>query len=235
MTHPFARTEALIGADALQRLADSHVAVFGLGGVGGYAAEALARCGVGALDLFDGDKVSLTNLNRQIVALHSTLGRFKADVMRERVLDINPQCRVAAHRVYYVPENADQYDLGAYDYIVDAVDMVSAKVELAVRAQAAGVPMVSAMGAGNRLNPGRLETADIMDTAGCPLARVMRRELKKRGVHALRVVFSREPPMPMHCKDEGAKQRGVPASVVFPPAAMGMALAAEAVRVLAGL
>ncbi|MGI6692136.1 MAG: tRNA threonylcarbamoyladenosine dehydratase [Christensenellales bacterium] len=235
MTHPFARTEALIGADALQRLADSHVAVFGLGGVGGYAAEALARCGVGALDLFDGDKVSLTNLNRQIVALHSTLGRFKADVMRERVLDINPQCRVAAHRVYYVPENADQYDLGAYDYIVDAVDMVSAKVELAVRAQAAGVPMVSAMGAGNRLNPGRLETADIMDTAGCPLARVMRRELKKRGVYALRVVFSREPPMPMHCKDEGAKQRGVPASVVFPPAAMGMALAAEAVRVLAGL
>ncbi len=235
MTHPFARTEALIGADALQRLADSRVTVFGLGGVGGYAAEALARCGVGALDLFDGDKVSLTNLNRQIVALHSTLGRFKADVMRERVRDINPQCRVAAHQVYYVPENADQYDLGAYDYIVDAVDMVSAKVELAVRAQAAGVPMVSAMGAGNRLNPGRFETADIMDTAGCPLARVMRRELKKRGVHTLRVVFSREPPMPMHCKDEGTKQRGVPASVVFPPAAMGMALAAEAVRVLAGL
>lgn len=235
MTHPFARTEALIGADALQRLADSRVAVFGLGGVGGYAAEALARCGVGALDLFDGDKVSLTNLNRQIVALYSTLGRFKADVMRERVLDINPQCRVAVHRVYYVPENADQYDLGAYDYIVDAVDMVSAKVELAVRAQAAGVPMVSAMGAGNRLNPGRLETADIMDTAGCPLARVMRRELKKRGVHTLRVVFSREPPMPPHCMDEETQQRGVPASVVFPPAAMGMALAAEAVRVLAGL
>ena len=190
------RTAVLLGMGALERLHHAHVAVFGVGGVGGYACEALARAGVGELTLIDGDNVSLSNINRQIIALHSTVGRPKVEVMRERVLDIHPDCRVHALRVFYLPGNADGIPLDAFDYIVDAIDTVAAKLELAVRAARQGVPLISAMGAGNKADPAGFAVADVYATVGCPLARVMRRELRRRGVDRLKVVYSPEPPLP---------------------------------------
>ena len=192
MNETFARTELLIGEDGLKKLRKARVAVFGIGGVGGYVAEALARSGVGSLDLIDRDKVCLSNLNRQIIALHSSIGRYKTEVMRERILDINPEARVEAHNCFYLPETKDEFDFSSYSYVVDAVDTVTAKLSLAEQAQKAGTPIISSMGAGNKLNPFLFETADIYETSVCPLARVMRRELRKRGIEHLKVVYSKE-------------------------------------------
>ena len=235
----FSRTQLLLGEGGMARLAKARVAVFGLGGVGGSAVEALARSGVGALDLFDDDVVSLTNLNRQAVATVHTLGMAKVDAMAERVAAVAPGVRVAKHRMFYVPENADGVDLSVYDYIVDAVDTVAAKLELAVRATALGVPIISAMGAGNKLDPTRLVISDIYKTSVCPLARVMRRELRKRGVRQLKVAWSTELPAvargALAEEDAAHPRRSIPGSTAFVPPAMGLAIAAEVVRMLAGL
>ena len=234
----FSRTEQLIGTDGVERLAGMRVAVFGVGGVGGYAAEALARAGVGAIDLFDSDTVSLSNINRQIIALHSTVGRPKVDVMRERILDINPDCKVEAHEVFYLPENADAYPLEGYDYIIDAIDTVKAKLELIVRAERAGVRLISAMGAGNKLDPTRFAVTDLFCTSGCPLARVMRYELKKRGIRKLKVVFSDEPakkPATDDVQGDKAPRKRAPASISFVPSVAGLILAGEVVRELCDL
>ena len=234
----FSRTQLLLGEAGMDRLAAARVAVFGLGGVGGSAVEALARSGVGALDLFDDDVVSLTNLNRQAVATVDTLGMPKADAMALRVAAVAPGARVTAHRMFYVPENADRVDLSVYDYIVDAVDTVAAKLELAVRATALGVPIISAMGAGNKLDPTKLVISDIYKTSVCPLARVMRRELRKRGVKRLKVAWSTEPPAEprgeLPPEDALHPRRSIPGSTAFVPPAMGLAIAAEVVRTLAG-
>ena len=233
----FSRTRRLLGDAAMARLAAARVAVFGLGGVGGSVAEALARSGVGALDLFDDDAVSLTNLNRQAVATHDTLGMAKVDAMAARIAAIAPQVRIKKHRLFYMPETADAVDLSAYDYVVDAVDTVAAKLELAVRATALGVPVISAMGAGNKLDPTKLVISDIYGTSVCPLARVMRRELRKRGVGRLKVAWSTEPPVaPKGEIEEEAglhPRRSVPGSTAFVPPAMGLAIAAQVVRDLA--
>lgn len=235
---PFSRTRLLLGDAGMARLAAARVAVFGLGGVGGSAVEALARSGVGALDLFDDDTVSLTNLNRQAVATVETLGMAKVDAMAARVAAVAPAARVERHRMFYMPENAGEVDLAVYDYVVDAVDTVAAKLELAVRATSLGVPIISAMGAGNKLDPTRLVISDIYKTSVCPLARVMRRELRKRGVRRLKVAWSTEPPAaPMGEPAEEAglhPRRSIPGSTAFVPPAMGLAIAAEVVRELVG-
>ena len=227
MTNEFSRAELLLGEAALQKLRNSRVAVFGVGGVGGYAVEALARCGVGALDLIDNDSVSVSNINRQIIALHSTVGMLKTDAAAARIHDIAPETIVRCHPVFFLPENADLFDFTAYDYIIDAVDTVSAKVEIALRAQAAGVPVISAMGAGNKLDPTRFRVADIYETKVCPLCRAMRHSLKKRGVERLKVVYSEETPI--------AASGDVPGSVSFVPSVMGLILAGEVVRDLTGV
>jgi tRNA A37 threonylcarbamoyladenosine dehydratase len=235
---PFSRTRLLLGDEGMERLAAARVAVFGLGGVGGSAVEALARSGVGALDLFDDDAVSLTNLNRQAVATRDTLGMAKVDAMAARVAAVAPTARVEKHRMFYMPENADEVDLAVYDYIVDAVDTVAAKLELAVRATSLGVPIISAMGAGNKLDPTKLVISDVYRTSVCPLARVMRRELRKRGVKRPKVAWSTEPPaVPVGgLAEEDAlhPKRSIPGSTAFVPPAMGLAIAAEVVRELAG-
>lgn len=231
------RTAMLIGAAALERLQSARVAVFGVGGVGSYVCEALARAGVGAIDLFDSDEVSLSNINRQLIALHSTVGEAKVEVMRARILDINPACRVTAHRVFYLPENADLYPLDGYGYIADAVDTVSAKLELAVRARDAGVPLISSMGTGNKLDPTRLCVTDLSKTEGCPLARVMRRELKARGITHLKVVYSAEPVHPRPADAPPLPSDGhrtPPASISFVPSVAGLLIASEIVRDLIG-
>ena len=225
----FSRTAAVIGNDGLERLSKAHVAVFGVGGVGGYVCESLARSGVGALDIFDTDTVSLSNINRQIIALHSTVGRYKTDVMRERILDINPDCAVTEHRVFYMPENADEFDLTKYDFVVDAIDTVTAKIELAVRSASLSVPIIACMGTGNKLDVSKLEIADLSKTAVCPLARVMRRELKQRGIIHLPVLYSTELPLTSGT-DENEKK--VPASTAFVPAAAGLMIGAYVVREL---
>ena len=228
------RTAMMLGEAAMERLSKARVAVFGVGGVGGHLCEALARAGVGAIDLFDNDAVSLSNINRQAVALHSTVGRAKVEVMRERILDINPDCVVSSHRVFYLPQNADEYPLERYDYIADAIDTVSAKVELAVRAARVGIPMIASMGTGNRTDPTRFEVTDLFRTEGCPLARVMRRELKARGIKHLKVVFSSEPTAqpandaPTVLSDRvGGKP--IPASLPFVPSVAGLIMAREIV------
>ena len=226
------RTAMLLGESAMKKLRDAHVAVFGVGGVGGHLCEALARAGVGAIDLFDNDEVSRSNINRQIVALHSTLGRAKVDVMRDRILDINPDCLVRTYRTFYLPENADNYPLGGYTYIADAIDTVSAKIELAVRAARAGVPLISAMGAGNRTDPTRFAVTDLFKTEGCPLARVMRRELRARGIKHLKVVFSSEPTasVPEDAPAiSGDPKKRAPASLPFVPSVAGLIMAGEIV------
>ena len=227
------RTAMLIGEEALKKLQNAHVAVFGVGGVGSYICEALARVGVGAIDLFDNDTVSLSNVNRQLVALHSTVGRPKVEVMRERILDINPECRVTVHQVFYLPENAHLYPLEGYDYIADAIDTVSAKIELAVRAQRAGVPLIASMGTGNKLDPSRLAVSDLSKTEGCPLARVMRRELKARGITHLKVVWSSEPVAPRPADAPAVESDGKripPTSISFVPSSAGLMLAGEIVK-----
>ena len=195
MLNQFSRTQLLLGAEAMELLSNKKVAVFGIGGVGGYVCEALVRSGIGSFDLIDDDKVCLTNLNRQIIATRKTVGKYKAEVMRDRMLEINPDAKIDIYKCFFLPENADDFPFSEYDYIVDAVDTVSAKIELIMRAEKEGVPIISAMGAGNKLDAGRLKVADIYDTKVCPLARVMRRELKKRNIKKLKVVYSDEQPI----------------------------------------
>ena len=227
------RTVPLLGEDGLSRLQHARVAVFGVGGVGGHLCEALARAGVGEIHLFDKDTVSLSNINRQAVALHSTVGMPKVEVMRARIADINPACRVVTHEVFYLPENADEYDLSAYDYIADAIDTISAKVELICRAKAANTPIISAMGAGNKLDPSAFRVADLAKTQVCPLAKIMRRELGARGIKHLCVVYSEEKPQPSRLPAEHGKH--TPASLSFVPPVMGLIMAGKIVRDLAGV
>lgn len=222
------RTVALLGTDGMERLAHARVAVFGVGGVGGHLAEALARAGVGTIHLIDRDTVSLSNINRQAVALHSTVGRPKVEVMGERIRDIAPACHVQGHICFYLPETADNFDLSAYDFVADCVDTVSAKVELAIRAKAAGVPLIAAMGAGNKLHPERLRVGDLFRTEVDPLARVMRRELKARGIRKLLCVWSDEAPLPARLMGEDG--RPAPGSISFVPSAMGLIMAGEIIR-----
>ena len=227
MENQFSRTEMLLGAEAMKRLFQARVAVFGVGGVGGFAAEALARCGVGHLTLIDNDTVSVSNLNRQIIALHSTIGRYKVEVMKERIGDINPAAQVEAVRLFYLPENADQFDFSSFDYVIDAIDTVKAKIELAVRCHQQGIPFISSMGAGNKLHPEAFEITDISKTSVCPLARVMRKELRARGIRHIKVVYSKE-----DARKPQGEQR-VPGSIAFVPSAAGLVLAGEVVRDLA--
>lgn len=237
MLNEFSRTRMLLGEDAMARLAAARVAVFGIGGVGGHIVEALARSGVGTLELIDNDTVSLTNINRQIIALHSTLGMPKVEAARARVLDICPQTRVITHQAFFTPETADRFDFTQYSYVVDAIDTVSGKIELAVRAHAAGVPLLSCMGAGNKLDPTAFEVTDISKTSVDPLARVMRRELRKRGIEHLTVVYSREPartPLPdPDMEAERGQRRSVPASNAFVPAVAGLIAASKVIRDIA--
>ena len=229
----FDRVKLFIGQEKLNILKNSSVAVFGIGGVGGYALEALARTGVGKLALFDSDVVALSNLNRQIVATTDTVGKFKVDVAKERVLSINPNAQVECFNTFYLPENADQFDLSKYDYIVDAVDTVSAKIELIMRAKKANVPVISCMGTGGKTDPTQLKVADIEKTSGCPLARVMRRELKKRDIKGVKVVYSPEQTVIDSVEQENAEKRvsgrTVPASLIFVPASAGLLLAKEVI------
>ena len=233
MDNQFTRTRILLGDEAMQILKNSRVAVFGVGGVGGYVTEALARSGVGAFDLIDRDQVSITNLNRQIIATMKTIGMDKTQAMAERIRDINPEAEVTQHKCFYLPETADMFDFTLYDYVVDAVDTVTAKIEIILQAQRAGVPVISSMGAGNKLDPSKFEVADIYKTSVDPLARVMRRELKKRGVKKLKVVYSKEEPLKPLGKieaDPEAGRKDVPGSSAFTPSAAGLLIASEVVR-----
>ncbi len=232
MEDQFARTRILLGDKAVDRLAQARVAVFGIGGVGGYVCEALARSGVGALDLIDSDKVSLTNINRQIIATHDTLGRYKTEVMRERILSVNPQADVRTYQCFFLPETAEQFSFAQYDYVVDAVDTVTAKIALVLKAEAEKVPIISSMGAGNKLDAGAFQVADIYETKICPLAKVMRRELRKRQVEHLKVVYSQEEPARLvgECVDGQEKRRAIPGSVAFVPSVAGLMIAGEVVK-----
>lgn len=240
MKEQFSRTQLIFGEEAMEKLQRSHVAVFGVGGVGGYAVEALARSGVGYLDLIDNDTVALSNLNRQIIATHSSLGRSKVQVARDRVLDINPDAVVRCHETFYLPENKDEFDFTEYDYVVDAIDTVTGKIGLVMQAKEAGVPIISSMGAGNKINPEMFEVADIYKTDVCPLAKVMRRELKKRGVKSLKVVYSKEKPLTPSVSESdetdapGGKRR-IPGSCAFVPSVAGLIIAGEVIKDLTGL
>ena len=251
MQNAFSRTQLLLGKAAMERLAGARVAVFGVGGVGGYTVEGLARAGIGALDLIDDDRICLTNINRQIIATRKTVGQYKTDVMAERVRDINPDCTVRTHKTFFMPDTEDQFDFTRYDYVVDAIDTVKGKIALVLKAQAAGTPIISALGAGNKLDPSAFEVADLAKTSVCPLARVMRRELGKRGVKHLKVVCSKEQPLTpvedeeisckYHCvcppdsKRDCSIRRQVPGSVSFVPSVMGLIIAGEVVRDLVGI
>lgn len=232
MTNPFSRTQMLLGDEAMEKLKKSHIAVFGIGGVGGYTVEALARTGVGELTLIDNDTVSVTNINRQIIATHSTVGRYKVDAAGERALDINPEIKVNALKTFFTAETADEFDFSQYDYVIDAIDTVSGKIELAVRCEALGVPIISSMGAGNKLDATAFEVSDIYKTSVCPLARVMRRELRSRGIKRLKVVYSREQPVTAAgCCDESAQgKRQLPASIAFVPSVAGLIIAGEVIK-----
>ena len=237
MSEQFLRTEMLLGSEALERLQSARVAVFGLGGVGGYVVEALARSGVGSLDLIDSDTVSRSNLNRQILATHSTVGMLKVDAARQRVLDINPDCQVKTWPVFYTQETADSFDFTQYSYIVDAIDTVTGKLALVERAMAANTPIICCMGTGNKLDASAFQVADISKTTMCPLARVMRKELSKRGIRHLKVVYSQEEALtPTGWEEEAAAlgKRQIPGSVAFVPGAAGLLLAGEVVRDLTG-
>ena len=246
MLNQFSRTQLLLGSDNMDRLADAKVAVFGIGGVGGYVVEALARSGVGSFVLVDDDKVCLTNINRQIIATRKTVGKYKVDVMKDRILEINPDADVEIRKCFYLPENAADFDFSEYDYVVDAVDTVTAKIELIMRAKEAGTPVISSMGAGNKLDASAFRVADIYKTKVCPLAKVMRRELKKRGVKKLKVVYSEEQPirpiedMAISCRSHcicppGAthkctERRDIPGSVAFVPSVVGLIIAGEVIK-----
>ena len=222
---PFARAELIFGADGLKKLSASRVAVFGVGGVGGYVVEALARSGIGALDLIDSDTVDITNLNRQIVATMKTIGQYKVDVAARRVADINPECQVKTYKTFFLPETAGLFDFSRYDYIVDAIDTVTGKIALILAAQAANVPVISAMGAGNKLDPTAFEVADIYKTSVCPLAHVMRKELKKRGVKHLKAVYSKERPL-----TPAGDDKRTPGSTSFVPPVVGLIIAGEVIK-----
>ena len=225
----FSRTALLIGEAGLEKLKKSRVAVFGVGGVGGYVVEGLVRSGVGTLDLIDKDVVSVSNINRQIIALSSTVGQYKTEVAAARAKDINPNVNVYTHNVFYLPENAHEFDFSQYDYIVDAIDTVSGKIALVEQAQKAGVPIISSMGAGNKLDATAFEVADITKTSVCPLARVMRRELKKRGIEHLKVVYSKEEPLPAQTIDEESG-KPIPGSISFVPSVVGLIIAGEVIK-----
>ncbi len=235
METPFSRTELLLGDAAMQRLRQCHVAIFGIGGVGGHAMEALARCGIGTLTLVDHDTVSLSNINRQIIALHSTVGMRKVDVAAARIADISPQTAVIRRPEFFSAENMHTFCFSDYDYVIDAIDSVPSKVELIVQARAAGTPIISAMGAGNKLDGGAFAIADLPKTQMCPLARVMRRELRLRGIRHLKVVYSKEPPRAPLKNGAADGQRRVPGSVSFVPAVAGLMLGGEVVRELCGI
>ena len=226
----FSRSELLLGRAGMDKLKNSRVAVFGIGGVGGHAAEALARTGVGRLDLFDNDTVSLTNVNRQIVATLDKVGEYKVDVMKERIALINPEAEVNAYRCFFMPDNSAEFDFTKYDYVIDAVDTVTAKLELVMKCREANVPIICSMGAGNKLDATAFEVADIYKTSVCPLARVMRNELRKRGVKKLKVVYSQEPPMTPLPSDEDCAKKVVPGSVAFVPSVAGLILAGEVIK-----
>lgn len=251
MLNQFSRTQLLLGGEAMKKLSESRVAVFGVGGVGGYACEALVRSGVGHFDLIDDDKVCLTNLNRQIIATRKTVGKYKTDVMKERMLEINPEVDVTIHKCFFLPENADEFPFSEYDYVIDAVDTVTAKLELVMKCRELNVPIISSMGAGNKLDASAFRVADIYKTKMCPLAKVMRRELKKRGVKKLKVVYSEEKPtrpiedMSVSCRTNcicppGAahkciERRDIPGSVAFVPSVAGLIIAGEVVKDLTGV
>ncbi len=250
MQNQYSRTQLLLGAEAMDKLRHARVAVFGIGGVGGYTVEALARSGVGALDLIDDDKVCLTNLNRQIIATRSTIGKYKVDVAQERIHDIDPDIQVKTYKLFFTPETADQFDFTQYDYVVDAIDTVTGKLELVMRAKAANVPIICAMGAGNKMDPTRFEVTDIYKTSVCPLAKVMRTECRKRKIKHLKVVYSKEPAMTpieddtISCKNHcvcppGTQRkctvrRSVPGSNAFVPSAVGLIIGGEVVKDLVG-
>lgn len=228
MENQFSRTELLLGKESLERLKNARVAVFGIGGVGGHVLEALVRSGVGTVDIIDNDKVCLSNLNRQIIATHKTLGRYKVDAAQQRMNEINPEAVIHKHNTFFLPETAEQFDFTQYDYVADAIDTVTGKIELVLRAKEAGTPVISSMGAGNKMDPAAFEVADIYETSVCPLARVMRRELKKRGVERLKVVYSKEQAM----IPEGSPR--IPGSNAFVPAVAGLIMAGEIIKDLTG-
>ena len=248
MKEQFVRTAMLLGEDGIACLARKRVAVFGIGGVGGHVVEALARSGIGAIDLIDNDTVSVSNINRQIIATHDTVGQYKTQVMKKRILSINPDCRVTTYECFYLPQERDNFPFAEYDYIVDAIDTVTAKLDLAVTAYKMNIPIISSMGTGNKLDPTGLEVADIYETSVCPLAKVMRRELKERGIPSLKVVYSRETamtPLEIRAVEEekekdgslqmaGQKRRAIPGSTAFVPAVAGLILAGEVIKELAG-
>ena len=246
MLDQFSRTELLLGKEAMEKLQNSRVIVFGVGGVGGYVVEALARSGVGAIDIVDDDKVCLTNINRQLIATRKTIGKYKVEVMKERILDINPHCNVTAHQCFYTPDTASKFDFSAYDYVVDAIDTVTGKIELVMRSTEAKVPVICSMGAGNKLDPTAFEVSDIYKTSVCPLAKVMRRELKARGVKKCKVVYSKEQPIkPLEDTSNSCKvgcvcppgttrkctdKRQVPGSIAFVPSVVGLIIGGEVVK-----
>lgn len=254
MEERFSRTQLLYGEEVMEYLSSCRVAVFGVGGVGGYVVEALARSGIGALDIIDNDKVCLSNINRQIIATNKTVGQYKVDAAEERIKDINPDCKVRAYKTFYLPETQDQFDFREYDYVVDAIDTVTGKLTIIENAKKAGVSVISSMGAGNKLNPAAFEVADIYDTTICPLAKVMRKECKKRGIDSLKVVYSKEQPIkPLESKNEsksediskqnenespevistGSKRRSTPGSTAFVPSVVGLIIAGEIINDLA--
>lgn len=231
MTEELSRTQLLIGEEGIKKLSESRIAVFGVGGVGGYVVEALARCGIGTLILTDNDTVSVSNINRQIIALHSTVGRLKTEIMKERLLDINPDINVELHNCFYLPDSHDDYDFANYDYVVDCIDTVAAKLDIVCQSVSAGTRIISSMGTGNKLDPSRFEIADIYKTSVCPLARVMRYELKKRGIKELKVLYSKEEPIKVSAvPDEESTRRSIPGSIAFAPATAGLIIASEVVK-----
>ena len=250
MLNQFSRTQLLLGQEGMEKLFQARVAVFGIGGVGGYTVEALARSGVGTLDLIDDDKICLTNLNRQIFATRKTVGQYKVDIAQQRILEINPKAVVHTYKTFYAPQTAELFDFSQYDYVVDAIDTVTGKLELVVQAEKAGIPIISSMGAGNKMDPTAFEVADIYETSVCPLARVMRKELKKRGIKKLKVVYSKEPPMtpiddmaiscrtncicPPGTARKCTQRRQVPGSNAFVPSVVGLIIAGEVVKDLTG-
>ena len=238
MQDQFSRTELLLGQEGLKKLGKAHVAVFGVGGVGGYAVEALARSGIGAIDLIDDDRVCPSNINRQIIATHKTVGEYKVDVAKERILEINPDCKVRAFKTFYMPDTDSQFNFYEYDYVIDAIDTVTGKLELIMQAKQAGTPVISSMGAGNKLDPTAFEVADIYKTSVCPLAKVMRRECKKRGIKSLKVVYSKEEPVSIdpdkvpleEPAGNHSQRRSVPGSVAFVPSVVGLIIAGEVIK-----
>ncbi len=230
MKEELSRTELLLTEAGMEKLKNSTIALFGVGGVGGFVAEALARCGIGKIILTDNDCVSVSNINRQIIALHSTVGEPKVEVMKKRLLDINPELEVELHKSFYLPDNHDEYRFEEYDYVIDCIDTVAAKIDIVLEAQKSGTPVISSMGTGNKLNPSLLEISDIYKTSVCPLARVMRYELKKRGVKKLKVVYSTEKPIKVSAPLEDNARRCIPGSVSFVPASAGLLIASEVVR-----